>query len=87
MRRKSTLFEIILSAISLFLGLRMLYAGSSDKYEIAAVVNMFVGAFFLMLGVVVLMQGIRAAIWHRQMLRHLGASQDLDVTASHHNRT
>jgi hypothetical protein len=87
MRRKSTLFEIILSAISLFLGLRMLYAGSIGKDAIAAGISMICGAFFLMLGAVILIQGIKAVRSHRQMLRHLGASQDLDVPASHHNRT
>jgi hypothetical protein len=87
MRKKITQFEIILSAISLFLGLRMLYAGSLGKDAIAAGISMIGGAFFLMLGAVILLQGVKAARSHRQMLRHLGASQELDGTASQHNRT
>jgi hypothetical protein len=87
MRKKITLFEIILSAISLFLRLRMLYVGSLGKDAFAAGISMIGGAFFLMLGAGILIQGVKAAISHRQMLRHLGASQDLDGTASHHNRT
>jgi hypothetical protein len=87
MRGKSTLLEIILSAISLFLGLRMLYEGGSGKDAAAAGISMIGGAFFLMLGAVILLQGVKAARSHRQMLRHLGASQELDGTASQHNRT
>jgi hypothetical protein len=87
MRKKITLFEIILSAISLVLGLRMLYVGSLGKDAVAGGISMTGGAFFLMLGAGILIQGVKTAISHRQMLRHLGASQDLDGTASHHNRT
>ena len=82
MRRISTVFEIILSAILLVLGLFMLYEGSSNKSgsEAAMLIG---GAVCFTLSVMTLFSAVRSILWHRRMVRH---SNHLDSAAAGHNR-
>ncbi len=68
MRRIWTLFEAILSATLLILGLYMLHEGSSSKSpgETAILIG---GAVCFTLGVMTLVSAVRSILWHRRMLR------------------
>jgi hypothetical protein len=83
MRRISTLFEIILSATLLILGLYMLYEGSSNKSanEPAILIG---GAVCFTLSVMTLISAVRSILWHRRMLRH--SNHSLNSAAPGHNR-
>ncbi len=69
MRRISTLFEAILSATLLILGLYMLHEGSSSKSPSEAAI-LTGGAVCFTLGVMTLVSAVRSILWHRKMLRH-----------------
>jgi hypothetical protein len=84
MRRISTLFEIILSATLLVLGLYMLYEGSSNKSASAPAV-LIGGAVCFTLSVITLFSAVRSILWHRRMLRHSMPKHELDTSAPGHN--
>jgi hypothetical protein len=69
MRRVSTLFEVVLSATLLILGLYMLREGSSNQSSSAAAI-LIGGAVCFTLGVMTLVSAVRSILWHRRMLRH-----------------
>jgi len=69
MRRISTVFETILSATLLVLGLVMLYQGSSNKSPNDPAI-LIVGAACFTLGVMTLFSAVRSILWHRRMVRH-----------------
>ncbi len=69
MKRVWTLFEIILSATLLILGLYMLSDASSNKSPNAAAI-LIGGAVCFTLGVMTLVSAARSILWHRRMLRH-----------------
>jgi hypothetical protein len=83
MRRISTLFEIILSATLLALGLYMLYEGSSNKSASGTAI-LICGAACFTLSVTTLIYAVRSILWHRRMLRH--SNHYLDSAAPGHNR-
>jgi hypothetical protein len=83
MKRISTLFEIILSAALLALGLYMLYEGSSNKSASEAAI-LIGGAVCFTLSVMTLISAVRSILWHRRMQRH--ANHSLDGAAPGHNR-
>jgi len=85
MRRISTSLEIILSATFLFLGLYMLYEGSSNKSTNTAAI-LIGGAVFFTLGAMTLFSAVRSILWHRRMIRHALSNHDLDSAAPGHNR-
>jgi len=68
MRRISTLFEAILSATLLILGLYMLHEVSSSKSPGEAAI-LIGGAVCFTLGVMTLVSAVRSILWHRRMLR------------------
>ena len=76
MRRISTLFEGILSATLLILGLYMLHEGSSSKSPSEAAI-LIGGAVCFTLGVMTLVSAVRSILWHRRMLRHSVANHYL----------
>lgn len=84
MKRISTLFEIILSAALLALGLYMLYEGSSNKSASEAAI-LIGGAVCLTLGVMTLVSATRSILWHRYMLRQSMSSQQVDGAGREHN--
>jgi uncharacterized membrane protein len=83
MRRISTLFETILYAALLILGLFMLYVGRSNKSAIASAI-LIGGAVCFALGVMTLFSAVRSILWHRPMIRH-SLNHDLDSAAPGHN--
>jgi hypothetical protein len=85
MRRISTVFEIILSAALLFLGLYMLYEGTSNKSVNDAAI-LIGGAVCFTLGAVTLISAVRSILWHRHMLRHSQPSHDVEIVAPNRNR-
>ncbi len=85
MRRISTLFEIVLSATLLILGLYMLFDASANKSASEAAI-LIGGAVCLTLSVMTLTAAVRSILWHRRMLRHSMPNHDLDSAASEHHR-
>jgi hypothetical protein len=85
MKRVSTVFEIILSATLLLLGLYLLYEGSSNKSASAPAI-LIGGAVCFTLSVMILVSAIRSILWHRRMLRHSMPDQGSEIVASGHNR-
>jgi hypothetical protein len=83
MKRISTVFEIILSASLLVLGLYMLHEGSSSKSASEAAV-LIGGAVCFTLSVMTLIFAVRSILWHRRMLRH--SNHYLDSAAPWHHR-
>jgi predicted membrane channel-forming protein YqfA (hemolysin III family) len=69
MRRVSTLFEIVLSATLLILGLYVLQEGIANKSS-SSVAMLILGAICFTLGVTTLVSAARSILWHRHMLRH-----------------
>jgi hypothetical protein len=84
MKRISTLFEIILSAALLFLGLYMLYEGSSNKSTNEAAI-LIGGAFCFTLSIITLGSAGKSLLWHRRMLRHSTPNDDLETSSAEHN--
>jgi hypothetical protein len=84
MKRISTLFEIIVSAALLFLGLYMLYEGSSNKSTSEAAI-LIGGAVCFTLSIMTLVSGVKSLVWHRRMLRHSMPNDDLDTSSPEHN--
>jgi hypothetical protein len=83
MKRISTLFEIILCATLLVLGLYLLYEGTSNKSGSEAAI-LIGGAVCFTLSVMTLIFAVRSILWHRRMLRH--SSHYLDSADPGHNR-
>jgi hypothetical protein len=85
MRRISTLFEVILSATLLILGIYLLYEGISTRSpsETAVVIG---GACFFVLGMMALVSAIRSILWHRHMLRHSTLNHGMYGSAREHHR-
>jgi drug/metabolite transporter (DMT)-like permease len=85
MKRRSTFFEIIMSATLLVLGLYMLYEGISNNptSESAILIG---GAVFFTLSVMTLVSAIRSILWHRRMLRRSVQNHNLDSAGPEHNR-
>jgi hypothetical protein len=84
MRSISTLFEIILSATLLLLGLYTLQEGSANNSSSAGVM-LILGAVCLALGVTTLISAVRSILWHRHMLRHSAANHHLNGAAPKRN--
>jgi len=84
MKRISTLFEIIVSAALLFLGLYMLYEGSSNKSSNEAAI-LIGGAVCFTLSIMTLVSAVKSLLWHRRMLRHSMSGDNLDTSSPEHN--
>jgi hypothetical protein len=84
MRRISTLFEIILSATLLILGLYMLQEGTANKSSSMDAI-LILGAVCFTLGVATLISAFRSILWHRHMLRHSTANHHLNGSSPKHN--
>ena len=84
MRRISTLFEAILSAILLILGLYLLHEGSSNRSASEAAI-LIGGAVCFTLGLMTLVSAIRSILWHRRMLRHATPNHDVEGAVREHN--
>jgi hypothetical protein len=84
MKRISTLFEIILSAALLFLGIYMLYEGSSNESTNEAAI-LIGGAVCFTLSIMTLVSAVKSLVWHRRMLRHSMRNDDLDTSSPEHN--
>ena len=69
MKRITTLFEIILSATLLILGIYLLHEGSSNKSTNEAAI-LIGGAVCFAAGAMTLVFSARSVLWHRRMLRH-----------------
>ena len=85
MRRIPTTFEVLVSAILLFLGLYMLNEGSSTK-STNAPATLIGGAVFFTLSAMNLIFAVRSILWHRRMLRGAKFNHGLDATGPGHNR-
>ena len=85
MKRVSTVFEIILSATLLLLGLYMLYEGSSNKSASAPAI-LIGGAVCFTLSVMILASAIRSILWRRRMLRPSIPNQGTEIVVPGHNR-
>jgi len=83
MKRISTLFEIILSAALLFLGLYMLYEGSSNEPTSEAAI-LIGGAVCFTVSTMTLVSAVKSLVWHRRMLRHSMRNDDLDTSSPEH---
>jgi hypothetical protein len=83
MKRISTLFEIILSATLLLLGLYLLYEGSSNKSTSAAI--QIGGAVCCAVSIMTLVSAVKSILWHRRMLRHSMSHHDPDTSAPQHH--
>jgi hypothetical protein len=68
MKRVSTLFEIVLSATLLSLGLYMLHEGGSNRSPSAPAL-LIGGAVCFTVSLMILVSAIRSFVWHRRMLR------------------
>jgi len=84
MKRISTLFEIIVSAALLSLGLYMLYEGSSNESTNEAAI-LIGGAVCFTLSIMTLVSAVKSLVWHRRMLRHSMPNDDLDTSSPEHN--
>jgi hypothetical protein len=69
-----TLFEVIVAAAFLLLGLYLLDIGSSNKAASEGAV--LIGAVCFALSILILVSAVRSIIWHRHMLRHSMRNQD-----------
>jgi hypothetical protein len=69
-----TLFEVVVAATLLLLGLYLLDAGSSNKA--ASEGQVLIGAVCFALSIMTLVSAVRSIIWHRHMLRHSMRNQD-----------
>jgi hypothetical protein len=69
-----TLFEVVVAATLLLLGLYLLDVGSANKA--ASEGQVLIGAVCFALGIMTLVSAVRSIIWHRQMLRHSMRNQD-----------
>ena len=85
MRKISTLFEVILSATLLILGLYLLLEGSSNRSSGEAAI-LICGAVCCALGVMTLVSAIRSILWHRFMLRHSSPNHNVNSAVREHNR-
>jgi hypothetical protein len=83
MKRISTLFEIIVSVGLLFLGLYMLYEGSSSKSTNEAAI-LIGGAVCFTVSIMTLVSAVKSLVWHRRMLRHSMPNDDLDTSSPEH---
>jgi hypothetical protein len=84
MKRVSTLFEVIVSAALLFLGLGMLYEASSNK-SINEAAILIGGAVCFTLSMTILVSAVRSLLWHRRMLRKSMPNDELNSSSPEHN--
>lgn len=85
MRRIWTLFEAILSATLLILGLYLLLEGSSNRSSGEAAL-LICGAVCSVLGVMTRVSAIRSIFWHRYMLRYSSLNHKVNSAVREHNR-
>jgi hypothetical protein len=69
-----TLFEVVVAATLLLLGLYLFDIGSSNKA--ASEGEVLIGAVCFALSGLTLVSAVRSIIWHRHMLRHSMRNQD-----------
>ncbi len=84
MKRISTTFEILISALALILGLYWLKEGFSNKTWLADA-YLIGGAAFFSLGFMTLYFAVRSVLSHRAMLRHATGGHRVHKTVSPHN--
>jgi hypothetical protein len=84
MRRISTLFEIILSATLLILGLYTLQEGSANNSSSAGAM-LILGAACITLGAMTLVSAFRSILWRRHMLRDSATNHHLNGAAPKHD--
>jgi hypothetical protein len=85
MKRTWTLFEIIISAALLLLGLYMLQEGISNTSARAPAI-VIGGALFFTIGVMALVSAVKSILWHRSMLRDSMPHDDPETFSPQHNR-
>ena len=85
MKRVSTIFETLTSALMLTLGLYLLNEGISNITWLADA-SLIVGAAFFSLGFITLYFAVRSALPRRAMLRHAtGGHRVHKAVSSHHD--
>ena len=81
MKRVSTTFETLTSALMLTLGLYLLNEGISNNTWFASA-SLIVGAALFSLGFITLYSAVRSVLSHRAMLRHATGGHRVDKAAS-----
>ncbi len=81
MKRVSTTFETLISALILTLGLYLLNEGISNNTWFASA-SLIVGAALFSLGFITLYSAVRSVLSHRAMLRHATGGHRVDKAAS-----
>ena len=81
MKRVSTIFETLTSALMLTLGLYLLNEGISNITWLADA-SLIAGAAFFSLGFITLYSAARSVLSHRAMLRHATGGHRVDKAAS-----
>ena len=84
MKRVSTAFETLISALMLTLGLYLLKEGLSNMTWLADA-SLIVGAAFVSLGFITLYFAVRSVLSHRATLRHAPGGHRVDKAVSSHN--
>jgi len=84
MKRVSTAFETLISALALTLGLYLLKEGILNKTWLADV-SVIGGAVFFSLGFITLYLAARSVLSHRAMLRHATGGHRVKKAVSSHN--
>jgi hypothetical protein len=81
MKRVSTTFETLISALMLTLGLYLLKEGFSNLTWLADA-SVILGAAFFSLGFMTLYSAVRSVLSHRAMLRHATGGHRVDESVS-----
>jgi glucose uptake protein GlcU len=84
MKRVSTAFETLISALMLALGLYLLKEGFSNLTWLADA-SLILGAAFFSLGCMTLYSAVRSVLSHRAMLRHATVGRRVDESVSSRN--
>jgi len=84
MKRVSTTFETLISALILTLGLYLLSEGISNNTWFASA-SLIVGAALFSLGFITLYSAVKSLLSHRAMLRHSTGGHRVDKADSSHN--
>jgi len=84
MKKVSTTFETLISALVLTLGLYWLKEGILNKTWLADV-SVIGGAVFFSLGFITLYSVVGSVLSHRAMLRHLAGGHRVKKAVSSHN--
>jgi hypothetical protein len=85
MKSVSTLFEIILSATLLSLGLYMLHEGNSNKLASAPAL-LIGGAVCFTTSLMILVSAIKSILWHRRMLRRSMSKHHMGIISTGRHR-